>query len=70
MDRKTEMVRTYTSQHDFQVDEQKLSREGWSVEPTVSQDQRRGLLERIRARMRGVSTPVSLVVTYSRQRPS
>lgn len=69
MERKT-MVREYDTEQDFHVDEQKLSREGWSVEPSVNQGQTPGLIERIRARFTRGATPARLVVTYTRQQPT
>lgn len=69
MERKTVMVREYTSEQDFHVDEQKLSREGWSVEPAVSQKSAT-LIERLRSRITRKPAPAPLVVTYSRRQPS
>lgn len=70
MQRKAIMVREYTSQQDFHADEQKLSREGWSVEPTA-RDEQPGMLARLRARFTRGATPSSTFeVTYSRQQPS
>jgi|GEM_PF-4337057 len=70
MERKTIMVREYTSEQDFHVDEQKLSREGWSVELAGKEEQQPGWLARIRARFTSAPEASPLVVTYSRQQPS
>ena len=68
MERTAVMVREYDTQQDFHTDELKLSREGWSVEPTRNQAPELGLVARIRARF--TRTPARLVVTYTRQRPA
>lgn len=70
MERQTEMVREYTTQQEFHTDEQKLNREGWTVQPTALPDQKPGLVERIRARFMPTAAPARLVVTYTRQRPA
>ena len=67
--KRTTMVREYVSEQEFHTDEQKLSREGWSVEPTMRQEPKQGLFDRMRSRFTRKPQP-SLVVTYSRQQPS
>jgi hypothetical protein len=69
MQSKTVMVREYTSAQDFHLDEQKLSREGWSVEPAVNVDRQPNLLDRVRARFTRKPPTPALVVTYSRRQP-
>jgi hypothetical protein len=69
MDHKTVMVREYTNEQDFHMDEQKLSREGWSVEPVASKKPST-LIDRLRSHITRKPAPVPLVVTYSRRRPS
>jgi hypothetical protein len=68
MERTTRMVREYDTQQDFHTDELTLSWQGWSVEPTVKQAAKLGVVARIRARF--TPTPERLVVTYTRQRPA
>ncbi len=70
MQRKTVMVREYTSEQDFHVDEQKLSREGWSVEQAVNAERQLGWLDRVLTRFTRKPPSAPLVVTYSRQRPA
>jgi hypothetical protein len=70
MERKSVMVKEYATRHEFNVDELKLSREGWSVDPPASPDRSQGLLTRIRARLSRQPAPVlPLVVTYRRGQP-
>lgn len=70
MERKSEMVKEYDTEQDFHVDEQKLSREGWTVEPTANQGEAPGFVDRIRALFSRGSAPSRIVVTYTRQRPT
>ncbi len=70
MQRKAVMVRAYTSEQDFHVDEQTLSREGWSVEPAVNAERKLGWLDRVRTRFTRNPPSAALVVTSSRQRPA
>jgi hypothetical protein len=68
MEHTTSMVREYADEQEFHVDEQKLGREGWSVQSTEDGAKRQGLLTRIRARFAPVQSR-RLVITYHRQAP-
>lgn len=69
LERKTIMVREYTSEQDFHVDEQTLSREDWSVELAGNVEQQPNWLARVGTRFTLTPPAVSRVVTYSRQQP-
>lgn len=75
MERKSVMVREYATRQEFNLDEQKLSREGWSVEPTVNDAPQLSLLARIKSRFvrpatAATAAPAAFVITYSRTRPA
>ncbi len=70
MERKTAMVRAYTSGLGVHVDEQNLSREGWSVEPAVKAEQQVNRLARVRASFTRTPPAARHLVTDSRWRPS
>lgn len=68
MERATEMVREYGDEQDFHTDEQKLGREGWSVQSAVNQAETHGLLNRFLSRFSAPRQP-HFVVTYNREKP-
>lgn len=69
MARETTMVREYNDKASFQADEQHLGMEGWSVQSTVDNTPKRGMVQRIRARFTATPTSARYVVTYSRPKP-
>ena len=62
------MVREYSRKQDFHTEEEQLGREGWSVESTVNNGLKRGMLNGILARLS--RKQAHFVVTYTRQQPS
>lgn len=70
MDRNTKMVREYANRQDFATDEQLLSRQGWSVQSSVNQEERKDVLTRIRSFFTRATSESSFVVTYHRSNPS
>jgi hypothetical protein len=68
MEHTTVLVREYADEQDFHTDEQKLGREGWSVQSTANGAEKQSLLMRIRARF-APTQAARLVVTYQRQVP-
>jgi hypothetical protein len=64
MERPTEMVKEYADRQEFDKDEQKLGREGWTVVSTVDQSEHSGVVMRIRSLFSPKQS--GLVVTYNR----
>jgi hypothetical protein len=68
MEHTTVLVREYADEREFHMDEQKLGREGWSIQSTPNGAEKQSMLTRIRARF-AHAQPTRLIVTYHRQVP-